>query len=406
MTRVDLVDQNHNNLNKASYRSLQTATVQAATDNIYLVSQPNLTNHAIIIKHRAEADIFCQPSSFAPIDYPNCSTLTTGDKEMQSPHTNGHDAFSLDGQGSETVNLFKIIAISLISTILQMHIKKAVPRYGMVCPSFFTNDIQANNTVHYSLYAKDSPLESHNPMYCNNRSISRILSKSVPPPRTAASLKRYLCRTEGFEKPDNCDLYLSLSERAPLDDSVHLLLRENPGPGSGENEPMVLLVNVPAAGKRSLAETPVPEQVAEEVLQYGVHLPADEIYTNNFSSVYYRLYDQDGELVSKTSFDETDTYLGRIETFSVPPPRTVVSLKCRLRRVEDTSNDRAIEIFEDEDSKTTLNDGDTVTLDADVYQGINEDKPMAVVMKAEKAVNTPQLATPTRGLRATVSCSA
>jgi len=194
--------------------------------------------------------------------------------------------------------------------------------------------------------------------------------------------------------------------RCPDLGSVMLLVRPDPGPGSGENEPMVLLVNVPAAGKRSLAETPVPEQVAEEVLQYGVHLPADEIYTNNFSSVYYRLYDQDGELVSKTSFDETDTYLGRIETFSVPPPRTVVSLKCRLRRVEDTSNDRAIEIFEDEDSKTTLNDGDTVTLDADVYQGINEDKPMAVVMKAEKAVNTPQLATPTRGLRATVSCSA
>ena len=131
------------------------------------------------------------------------------------------------------MNLFKIIAISLIPTILQIHsIKKAAPRYGIVCPSFFTNDIQANNmAVHYSLYAKDGPLESHNPMYCNNRSISRILSKSVPPPRTAASLKRYLCRTEGFEKPDNCDLYLSLSERAPLDDSVHLLLRENPGRG-------------------------------------------------------------------------------------------------------------------------------------------------------------------------------
>jgi len=53
--------------------------------------------------------------------------------------------------------------------------------------------------------------------------------------------------------------------------------------------------------------------------------------------VYYRLYDDDGEAVSKTSFDESDSYLGCIDTFTIPPPHTVASLKDCLVHVEGVS---------------------------------------------------------------------
>ena len=36
-------------------------------------------------------------------------------------------------------------------------------------------------------------------------------------------------------------------------------------------------------------------------------------------SVYYLVYDDDGEIVSKMSFDENNPSLGRVNTLSVPP---------------------------------------------------------------------------------------
>ena len=53
--------------------------------------------------------------------------------------------------------------------------------------------------------------------------------------------------------------------------------------------------------------------------------------------VYYRVYDDEGEIVSKTSFDENNSSLGRVNTLSVPPPHTVSSLKKCIIISEDLS---------------------------------------------------------------------
>ena len=105
--------------------------------------------------------------------------------------------------------------------------------------------------VYYRLYTKEGPLKSKNPIFSNDRSISRISSKSVRPPHTAASLKRYVCKIEGVEGPEKAALYLSLSEKKPVDDSVRLALRGNSGPGSSELDPVVFVVDKDAAEKRS-----------------------------------------------------------------------------------------------------------------------------------------------------------
>jgi hypothetical protein len=104
--------------------------------------------------------------------------------------------------------------------------------------------------VYYRLYTTKGPLESNNPIFSNDRFISRISSKSVRPPHTAASLKRYICKIEGMEGPGKGALYLSLSERKPLDDSARLALRGNSGPGSSEVDPVVFVVDKGAAEKR------------------------------------------------------------------------------------------------------------------------------------------------------------
>jgi hypothetical protein len=104
--------------------------------------------------------------------------------------------------------------------------------------------------VYYRLYTKEGPLESNNPIFSNDRFISRISSKSVRPPHTAASLKRYVCKIEGVEGPEKAALFLSLSGKKPLDDSAHLALRGNSGPGSSEVDPVVFVVDQGAAEKR------------------------------------------------------------------------------------------------------------------------------------------------------------
>lgn len=102
-------------------------------------------------------------------------------------------------------------------------------------------------------------------------------------------------------------------------------------------------------------------------------------------SVHYRVYDNNGEATSKTSFDETDTALGRIDVLSIPPPYSVASLRRRLVKAEEISDPNP-QLFEDEDSTTAMNDGDAISLSAKSYSGITEDKPIAIVYKAQNMV--------------------
>jgi hypothetical protein len=51
--------------------------------------------------------------------------------------------------------------------------------------------------------------------------------------------------------------------------------------------------------------------------------------------VYYRIYDPDGAIVSKSAFDPGNPFLGRITARSVPPPHTVISLKRCIVKAEN-----------------------------------------------------------------------
>ena len=87
----------------------------------------------------------------------------------------------------------------------------------------------------------------------------------------------------------------------------------------------------------------------------------------------YRIYDDDGEAVSKTSFDESDSSLGRIDIFTIPPPHTV--LKDRLIHEEGVSG-HDVELLENDDGEVTLNDGDDIALLTGNCSGSKEGQPI------------------------------
>jgi hypothetical protein len=100
--------------------------------------------------------------------------------------------------------------------------------------------------------------------------------------------------------------------------------------------------------------------------------------------VYYRVYDEAGEISSKTAFDDTDSCLGRVDTLCISPPYTALSLKHCIMGAEGVSPDRVCNLFEDEGGENTMEDGDAVALLSDNYPGVSMEEPLAIVYALQK----------------------
>ena len=74
-------------------------------------------------------------------------------------------------------------------------------------------------TVYYRLYTEDGPISSNNSIYTNNPFISGTLPKFFTPPRTAFSVKKYLCKIEGLSGPSSSTLFESLSSQTAVEES-------------------------------------------------------------------------------------------------------------------------------------------------------------------------------------------
>ena len=100
--------------------------------------------------------------------------------------------------------------------------------------------------------------------------------------------------------------------------------------------------------------------------------------------VYYRLYDEDGVLASKTSFDSEDSSLGRIETLSIPPPQTVSSLSFHVMKAEGFVT-RTVQLFQDMDGEVLMTDNDHLPFQAQAYPGHLVDEPITIVCGQESS---------------------
>jgi hypothetical protein len=120
-------------------------------------------------------------------------------------------------------------------------------------------------------------------------------------------------------------------------------------------------------------------------------------------AVYYRLYlsGGKGDKKAKTSFDESDISLGRINTLFIAPPHTAGSLKACIAKVEGLVTlghalYKDMELFEDMNSDAAMSDTDVISFESDTYPGSDEDDPVALVnATANTAVD--QKAKPTSG---------
>ena len=100
--------------------------------------------------------------------------------------------------------------------------------------------------------------------------------------------------------------------------------------------------------------------------------------------MHYHIYDEQGEAVSKTSFDENTPSLGRVNTLAVPPPHTIASLKNHLIKSENILG-RDVQIFDDEDGESPMNDTDVIALLSDSFPGCMEHQPIAVTYEGQGA---------------------
>jgi len=103
-------------------------------------------------------------------------------------------------------------------------------------------------------------------------------------------------------------------------------------------------------------------------------------------AVYYRVYlsEGKGDEKAKTSFDESDISLGRINTIFIAPPHTAGSLKACIAKVEGlvTPDDplyKEMEIFQDLNSDAAMSDTDVISFLGDTYPGSDEGDPVALV---------------------------
>ncbi|EDR06225.1 uncharacterized protein LACBIDRAFT_300505 [Laccaria bicolor S238N-H82] len=249
-------------------------------------------------------------------------------------------------------------------------------------PTKQTGDSEATapRYLYYRLYTKDGAIESLNPIYSNDPFISRVLPKSITPPHTALSLKKHLCKIEG-EAGSNAVLFEALSNYAAIPDSTRLKLRDHLGLGVSSLEPMALVVGAAEVEKRSSGPDP---QASENLDPHETHY------------IYYRVYDEDGEVNSKTTFDRNDTSLGRVDTLSVAPPYTVASLKSRIAKAEDIV-DRAIQLFEDTDGETLMKEADQASFLAETFPGCLEDGPLAFIYEPKTLGQGSTMTRPIRG---------
>ena len=102
--------------------------------------------------------------------------------------------------------------------------------------------------------------------------------------------------------------------------------------------------------------------------------------------VYYRVYisESDEEEKAKTSFDENDISLGRINTLFIAPPHTAGSLKAHIAKVEGLVTPghaiyKDMELFQDVTGDAAMSDTDVISFQGDTYPGSDEGDPVAFV---------------------------
>jgi hypothetical protein len=112
-----------------------------------------------------------------------------------------------------------------------------------------------SSLVYYRVYTERGALLSKSSAETGDPSVGRILGRSVPPPHTAASLKRRISVAEEINDSSRANLFLSCTARSAMDDKDYVSLLTGTGPGLFPHEPMALVVSDNSIGLNRLASS-------------------------------------------------------------------------------------------------------------------------------------------------------
>ena len=116
---------------------------------------------------------------------------------------------------------------------------------------------------------------------------------------------------------------------------------------------------------------------------------SDELLRSHISNrsppVYYRLYQEDGAIESRSPAYSNDRFVGRILSKAVTPPHTAASLKTHLCDIEGFSGSENAYLYPSLLSQTILDDSSRLALMNRYGPGSSEKEPMVLLIKnAEK----------------------
>ena len=97
--------------------------------------------------------------------------------------------------------------------------------------------------------------------------------------------------------------------------------------------------------------------------------------------VYYRIYAEDGAILSKIPVAPSDPFLGRIKFTSVPPPRTVKAVRGSITKVENIKDRERTTLYFTPYSKSAMDDAEKVTILNGTGPGSTPREPLALVAK-------------------------
>ena len=83
--------------------------------------------------------------------------------------------------------------------------------------------------------------------------IGRIKVRSVPPPRTAKTVKRCIAKLENIKDHGSTSLFLTSYSKSPIDDSEKIItILNGTGPGTTPQEPLALVAKMTYSERSAL----------------------------------------------------------------------------------------------------------------------------------------------------------
>ena len=250
--------------------------------------------------------------------------------------------------------------------------------------------------VYYRIYAEDGAIPAKTPFAPGDLFLGRIKVRSVPPPRTAKTVKHSIAKVENIKDRKSTTLFLTPYSQSPMDDAEKVTILDGTGPGSTPQEPLALVSKMSDSERSALeserrgglassveSDTEPPEIRYCKSIQ---HSPTFHFITSCLlGEVYYLLYADDYEIPSKVAIDPEQPSLGRIRADSVSPPQSLTSIKRCISRVERSPSLVYADLFADTSCDTPLNEGHIPTLRTDGL-GLSPNEPMAIVQVEKPSI--------------------